>query len=319
MKDDKWNEFEYSDAVAKGLGTVHHKLVFTKEDFIGNLEKITYHLDEPIVHPNTIPMYLLAKFARQYTKVLLTGEGADEVFLGYKRYFQTNISSDENLLFSSAFSAPEVVSGILRNPNHVLSEREKLIQETSGLSQQDKLSFYDMFTYLPHVLLRQDKAGMAANVENRVPFLYEPVVQAGYSLDLKIGEMGGKTPLKKIALKYFPHDFVIRQKCGFGLPISEWLKDEDCLLPRLQALKNSQLISEYFRGESVDKLIYEHLSGINDHSAILFSLIGLDVWYDVFCKKLSGSDTLKSFISWYNPTICHDHLGWTLQTLSIAS
>lgn len=285
LKDNKWNEFEYSDAVAKKLGTVHHKLVFTKEDFISNLEKITYHLDEPIVHPNTIPMYLLAKFARQYTKVLLTGEGADEVFLGYKRYLQVGVANTDELLFSNAFSSPEITSSILRNANHSLFEREKIIQETNNLSQQDKLSFYDMFTYLPHVLLRQDKAGMAANVENRVPFLYEPVVQAGYNLDLKNGEMGGKTPLKKMALKYFPHDFVIRQKCGFGLPISEWLKDEDCLLPHLQTLKNSQLISEYFRGEAVEKLIYEHLNGVNDHSAILFSLIGLDVWYNTFVNE----------------------------------
>lgn len=285
LKDDRWNEFKYSDAVAKELGTIHHKLVFTKEDFISNLEKIAYHLDEPIVHPNTIPIYLLAKFARKYTKVLLTGEGADEVFLGYKRYLQGGITDTNKLLFSNAFSSPETTSSILKNTNHSLSEREKIIKETDGLSQQDKLSFYDMFTYLPHVLLRQDKAGMAVNVENRVPFLYESVVQAGYNLDLKIGEMGGKTPLKKMALKYFPYDFVMRRKCGFGLPISEWLKDEDCLLPRLQALKSSQLISEYFKKEAINELIYEHLNGINDHSAILFSLIGLNVWYDIFCKN----------------------------------
>lgn len=289
LRDDKWNEFEYSDVVAKDIGTVHHKLVFTKEDFINNLEKITYHLDEPIVHPNTIPMYLLAKFARQYTKVLLTGEGADEVFLGYKRYLQGGITNDDELLFSNAFSSPEITLSILKNADHSLPERKKIIQETSNLSHQDKLSFYDISTYLPHVLLRQDKAGMAANVENRVPFLYEPVVQVGYNLDLKIGEMGGKTALKKIALKYYPHDFVVRQKCGFGLPISEWLKDEDCLRPRLQALKNSQLTYEYFRREVIDKLIYEHLNGIDDHSAILFSLVGLDVWYDIFCKKPPAS------------------------------
>jgi len=240
-------------------------------------------------------MYLLAKFARQYTKVLLTGEGADEVFLGYKRYLKKSITSDDDLLFSNSFSTVDTVSGIIKNARCSLSEREKFIKEVVGLDYQDKLSFYDMFTYLPHVLLRQDKAGMAANIENRVPFLYESVVQAGYNLDLKIGKLGGKTPIKKIAMKYFSRDFVMREKCGFGLPISEWLKDESGLLPHLQALKNSRFISEYFKEKAIDKLICEHLNAIDDHSAVLFSLIGLDVWYNIFCKAPVFSQEKKFF------------------------
>lgn len=284
LKDSGWNEFEYSDAVAAKLGTIHQKILFTKEDFVKNLEKITYHLDEPITHPNTIPIYLLAKFARRYTKVLLTGEGADEVFLGYRRYLKKSTFMDDKLLLSNSFSTPEIVLSVLKKTDYSLSEREKLIQKTNNLSYQDKLSFYDIFTYLPNVLIRQDKACMAANIENRVPFLYESVVQAGFNLDLKIGEMEGKTYIKKIASKYYPHDFVTRQKCGFGLPVSEWIRDKDCLLPYLQALRSSQFVSEYFNEEVIDVLINSHLNGTKDYSAILFSLIGLYVWYNVFCK-----------------------------------
>ena len=94
LKDNKWNEFYYSDQVAKILKTDHHKIIFSKKDFTDLLPKITYHLDEPIVHPNTVPMYLLAKTARKFTKVLLTGEGADEVFYGYNRYL--NLKNETN-------------------------------------------------------------------------------------------------------------------------------------------------------------------------------------------------------------------------------
>ncbi|MFA6416137.1 MAG: asparagine synthase (glutamine-hydrolyzing) [Candidatus Paceibacterota bacterium] len=285
LNDSEWNEFKYSDFVAKELGTIHHKIIFTKKDFVDNFEKITYHLDGPIVHPNTVPMYLLAKFARKYVKVLLTGEGADEIFLGYKRYVQKDINNDDDLLLSNAFSDPVMISKILKMPRGSLSERKQFVQKTAELSREYRLSFYDMNTYLPHVLLRQDKAGMAANIENRVPFLYESVIEAGYNLDTKIGDLGEKTPIKEIALKYFPSDFVLRKKCGFGLPISEWIKDDCVLLPYLSRLKESKLVLEYFDWEVVKKLIDEHLTGVNDHSVILFSIIGLDVWYNIFCKQ----------------------------------
>ncbi len=284
LRNDEWNEFEYSDAISQELGTIHHKILFTKEDFVNFFEKITYHLDEPIVHSNTVPMYLLAKHARQYTKVLITGEGADEVFLGYRRYLKKDIICDEELLYSNAFSSPDTVLSVLKNKSQLLSERKLLVQKVSDLDWQDKLSHYDMLTYLPHVLLRQDKAGMAANVENRVPFLANSMVEVGYNSSLKIGEFGGKTPLKRLALKYFPQDFVLRKKCGFGLPISDWLKDDNCLLPHLNALKRSQLISEHFNEENINKMIGEHLDGVNDHSIMLFSLVGLDTWHRIFCS-----------------------------------
>lgn len=283
LSNPKWNEFHYSNAVAKRLGTFHHRFTFSQRDFVSLLPKLTYHLDEPIVHPNTIPMYILARKARKFVKVLLTGEGADEVFHGYRRYSQKKIASNREILFSNAFIQPDLAVKILKPKQKMIFQKRRLVlNQASRLSNIDKIKFYDISTYLPHVLLRQDKAGMAANIENRVPFLYEPVVNLGLHPTIEIGKLGTKTEIKKIALKYFPQDFVLREKCGFGLPISGWLKDKDCLLPYLESLKGHQLIKKYFHRAAIVRLVREHLNEKHDHSSLLFTILALAVWYDTF-------------------------------------
>lgn len=280
LADDHWNEFHYSDIVANKLDTKHHKIIFSKSDFARLLPKVIYHLDEPLVHPNTVPMYILAKEARRYTKVLLTGEGADEVFYGYNRYFKKP-SGAKNVLFSNTFSNQHVVSQIFKGKISI-ANRKKILCEVSGVSDEDKISFYDIYTYLPHVLLRQDKAGMAANIENRVPFLYTFVVEAGLNSKTRIGKFGGKTQIKEIALKYFPKELVLRQKCGFGLPILEWLRDKDVLLPYLIKLTKHKCIKKYFVISEIERLIDKHLHKEENNSSVLFTLICLSIWYDAF-------------------------------------
>ena len=286
LKDRHWNEFYYSDMVAKIVGTIHHKVFFSKSDFVRLIPKLTYHLDEPIIHPNSIPMYILAKRARKYTKVLLTGEGADELFYGYNRYFSNNLKDNADILLSNSFNKPEIISKIIKNDSCIISAyRKTILGRTKELDKIDRVIFYDIYTYLPHVLLRQDKAGMAANIENRTPFLYEPVVASAFNLKIKSGRLGGKTPIKKIALKYFSANLVLRKKCGFGLPITEWLRDKKGLLPFLELLIKHPLINKYFVKKEILKLVKEHATGFNDHSSILFSMISLIVWYDIFIKE----------------------------------
>ncbi len=283
LKNDKWNEFYYSNIVARELRTIHHQITFSKKDFVNLFSKVSYHLDEPIVHPNTIPMYLLAKYARKYTKVLLTGEGADEVFYGYNRYFEKDFAQ-KNFYLSDAFANPNIVSKIIKTKRGTSNVREEVLKLSGKFSHDKKVSFYDIQTYLPHVLMRQDKAGMAANVENRVPFLDKSVVESGLASKYRIGEFGGKTLLKKIALKYFSKEFVLRRKIGFGLPISDWMREQGCLLPQIKNLKKHKMIKKYFVVPEIDKLVKEHINQVGDHSSILFTLLSLIIWNDIFIE-----------------------------------
>ena len=85
----RYDELNYAELVAEKVGTEHTSIVVTKEDFIEASERILDFLDEPVSDPACIPTYILSqKVKEEEIKVILTGEGSDEIFLGYDNYFK---------------------------------------------------------------------------------------------------------------------------------------------------------------------------------------------------------------------------------------
>jgi asparagine synthase (glutamine-hydrolysing) len=84
--EDEANELPYARAVAKAIGAEHRDVTVTPADFFEALPHLVWHEDEPIAFPSSVPLYFVARLARNHVKVVLTGEGADELFLGYNRY-----------------------------------------------------------------------------------------------------------------------------------------------------------------------------------------------------------------------------------------
>jgi asparagine synthase (glutamine-hydrolysing) len=80
------NELPYARRAAAHIRAEHHELTVTPSEFFQALPHALWHEDEPIAFPSSVPLYFLARLARDYVKVVLTGEGADELFLGYNRY-----------------------------------------------------------------------------------------------------------------------------------------------------------------------------------------------------------------------------------------
>lgn len=80
------NEFEYARMVAKAFGTEHHEITITPEQFFGELPNLVWHEDEPIGFSASVPLYFVSKLAQEHVKVVLTGEGSDEILAGYGRY-----------------------------------------------------------------------------------------------------------------------------------------------------------------------------------------------------------------------------------------
>ncbi|MFB3778600.1 MAG: asparagine synthase (glutamine-hydrolyzing) [Bryobacteraceae bacterium] len=81
-----FSELEYARQVAAKIGTHHRDVVVGMEEFFGALPKLVWHEDEPITWPSSVSLYFVAKLAAQHVKVVLTGEGSDELFGGYRRY-----------------------------------------------------------------------------------------------------------------------------------------------------------------------------------------------------------------------------------------
>lgn len=83
------NEFSYARSVSNTFGTEHHEIIVTPQQFFQELPNLVWHEDEPLGFIASVPLYFVSKLAREHVKVVLTGEGSDEILAGYGRYSKT--------------------------------------------------------------------------------------------------------------------------------------------------------------------------------------------------------------------------------------
>ena len=82
----QYSELPYAAQVAAKLGTQHHEVIVGREEFLSVLPRLIWHEDEPITWPSSVSLFFVSRLASQHVKVVLTGEGSDEIFGGYERY-----------------------------------------------------------------------------------------------------------------------------------------------------------------------------------------------------------------------------------------
>jgi len=221
-----YDESFFARQIAEILGTKHVAISFTINDFIDLWETTTYYNDEPINHPHSIPIYKLTHIASKDVKVLISGEGADEIFLGYMHHFDTihHDLTGFNLInyyrFNSLNSLKKMLKSDLIKYNQIDGERNNILNENGKY-------IYELKTHLNTLLNRIDKMSMANSVEVRTPFLDPNVANIGLCERIEnISKNGNrKIPLKIIYEKYFNTGLSSRQKIGFRVPYDEWLRD----------------------------------------------------------------------------------------------
>jgi asparagine synthase (glutamine-hydrolysing) len=86
FEDRACNELEYAREVAGAIGAENHEVIVGERDFFGALPRLIWHEDEPIAHPSSVPLFFVSELARRHVKVVLTGEGSDELLAGYGKY-----------------------------------------------------------------------------------------------------------------------------------------------------------------------------------------------------------------------------------------
>lgn len=88
---ERYNEIEWAKNLSKEIGAEHHYKIISSEEFWGNIKKVQYHMDQPLADPSCIALYFVSKLASEYVKVVLSGEGADELFGGYTIYNEPGV------------------------------------------------------------------------------------------------------------------------------------------------------------------------------------------------------------------------------------
>jgi len=107
--EDAYSELPYARIVAQHLKSIHHEVLLGQQDFFDTLPHLIWHEDEPIVWPSSVPLYFVARLARDRVKVVLTGEGSDETLAGYTRYAFTLKNAAWDRIYRS------VTPGAIRN------------------------------------------------------------------------------------------------------------------------------------------------------------------------------------------------------------
>jgi len=171
------------------------------------------------------------------------------------------------------------------NPLNYLLEK---FDEAHTDDRLERLLYVDTMTYLPEdLLVKMDIATMANSVEARVPFLDHQLMELVASIPshLKLKGSEAKFILKRAFADVLPEPIFRRKKMGFAVPVSRWFRKElkeyawDLLLDR------RTLNRGYFRKEGIERLLQEHMARQYDHSAKLWALLVLEIWFRVFIDR----------------------------------
>lgn len=318
--DPRYDELPYARQVSEAVGTKHHEIHSTAQDFQDLWQKLSWHRDGPISEPADVAIYRIAKYAREHVKVLLSGEGSDELFGGYPKYaYDPKVAklasvptclmrAGERMLPGSKFRARQAARALTgRSTAERLQtwfapftwyERKQLRQGYGSertLGQYErchgdhlrKMLYVDCHTWLADNLLeRGDRMSMAASVENRPPFLDHNLVELAFRVDssMKVRGKSGKWIVKEIARRHLPDNIIDRKKVGFRVPLDEWFRGglKDYVHDLL--LGSDSFVSSYLDKRTIQGLLNDHMRGRRNEELRLWTLLGFEVWQRTFLR-----------------------------------
>ncbi len=258
------DEFAYSRQVASRFDTEHHEIRIDGSQLLPAIEHVVAAMSEPLVNPDAIGFYLLAREVSESVSVVLCGQGADELFAGYSWHPIVHACSPLGRLAYAAIVFNRAHGDYCRamHPRFVaedatgalLAERFADGHATSDL---DHALHFDTTVRLPEdPLKRVDDMAMAWGIEARVPFLAHELVELAARMppELKLAS-GGKGPLKDMARELLPGDVIDRRKANFPVPPLERLRG--AYLEFVHDLLTSRRAQErrLFRPEYVESLL----------------------------------------------------------------
>ncbi|MBX2833823.1 MAG: asparagine synthase (glutamine-hydrolyzing) [Micavibrio sp.] len=311
FSDHQFDESRHAEKVAAHLGTDHTTYHVTEKETLDIIPQLPEIYDEPFADYSQIPTIALCREARKDTIVALSGDGGDEVFCGYKRYFMLKKLLDATKRMPRPAIAKLItiagqdtynalglngkrlhsIAGFLEEKSlestilRTLSVNPDMPQPALGLNLSsdltdlEKMMMIDTHFYLPDdILVKVDRASMAASLEIRSPLLDKDVIEYSWTRPIKekiFADKGrGKKPLYDLLCTYVPEELVNRPKQGFTPPVARWLKNDlkdwaDALVHADTGLYDTDVIGKMWNGFISEK--------VDNHSA-LWSVLMAQSW-----------------------------------------
>lgn len=318
-ENNKFDESVHARELSEILGIKNRTEIIDPSDVLANLDDVIYYLDEPQANLSSIPLYFLSKLARENVKVVLSGEGADELFGGYDGYranerlgkymkiprpirkFAAGVSgivpskSLKHKMQKGAMDIDELFIGEanIADKNQVEEVLNKRFwsgypahvetkKHFKGSSMIKSKQLVDLNVFMQKdILLKGDRMSMAQSLEVRVPFLDLEVYDVARRIDdsLKIQEGLTKYALRMAAKQNLPEEWYNRPKKGFPVPFRYWLKQDD-FYNKFREVFESEITGEFFKRDELIKLLDEHREGKALNHRRLYSVYVFMKWYE---------------------------------------
>ncbi len=312
-----YNELSYAKTVSEEFKTEHHELFISENEIINDLQKLIRFRDAPISEPSDIPIYHLSKEAGKTVKMVLTGEGSDELLGGYPKHLfevyapyyhlipriiRNNVIERTINILPYSFRRWKTAIQSLNVEDYdermarwfgalTTKECRKLLSIKSNLpiSKTPKncdvlrnILCFDQTNWLPDNLLeRGDRMTMAASIEARMPFMDHLLYDFVASLPNKyrINGRSRKWILRECMKNILPHNILSRSKVGFRVPINEWFKSsmKEYLYDHL--ISSTSQTKQYYQTDYLKKILHQHTSGRHNHEKLLWALLNLEIWH----------------------------------------
>ena len=257
----EFNEADYAATVARHCGTEHHEELCDDRRLLAIVDRLPEMFDEPFGDSSAIPTHLVSTVARQGVTVALSGDGGDELFFGYPRYWHYADSGwalklpratrriaaaaarqaparrmqriadvleheggDPYSRFITWFS-PAAITQLTGEPAADAPLYRDALDRLDGVPRALQSGVLDFVSYLPDdILAKVDRASMATSLEVRAPLLDHRVVEfaLGLPLDFKRRGQVSKWLLRRLLYKRVPPELIERPKMGFGVPLRDW-------------------------------------------------------------------------------------------------
>ena len=148
------NELEYARMVARAFKTDHHEVVVSPEEFFAALPQLVWHEDEPLAHPSSVALYFVSRLASEHVKVVLTGEGSDELLGGYDRYRKTiyNLALGARYHTFTTRRLRRIVSNRIARLPATSKARQKLLRTFLCVEPDIESIYFDNFAVFPRVM-----------------------------------------------------------------------------------------------------------------------------------------------------------------------
>ncbi len=303
------DDLAYADTVARALGTRHHPFVLPVDAVLTGLDRMIWHREKPMITLSEYGHFALAESAGRSVRVLLSGQGADELFGGY--YYWWQFRGPENTRFfpwspRTDPGRPEypvtrsdlyehlLLPDVARDTDYRRDHQDRFDALMGRAGTDDffnTISYLLVKTHLHEMLELEDRHAMAHSVETRVPFLDHRMVEWALRLpgSAKVDRTTEKALLKRMARRHLPElpDAVLRRKKS---PMPPPFETDALVAEMISTLRRpGRAVEDYFDGPRLDAFLQDFAAAPpplgSQRRNVLFALYCLERWHHLFARS----------------------------------